>query len=342
MTRRELHGRMFDHPDAPLANSMEQMEARHGRDARACGNTSGSVASGPTGRRGDRLHRKDLRCRSRSVRTHPGCGARPLPPRGWSGCLVPRKGFERMWRRRPLCFPRRTPGGRTSKRDPGRRRPVPQSPGMGVVATGRPGAASAQARAWYETDTSSWACKPTSRTTVAPLASGLPRRCGPSRKGVVAWGWPRSLLSPGPPPPWSPTERPQGCAARVPWRHQRRPGHDVRQGVMPLACFGRSVPQRCGPLSGPGQPGLGEETVVRCLPWACQPALWSPGVRLGFPGAAPSRPACRSAQAGWSLPSCTAPAPRPRAALPSPADRNAWGMERMHVTHGPPRGSARV
>lgn len=120
---------------------------------------------------------------------------------------------ERMWRRRPLCFPRRTPGGRTSRRDAGRRRPVPQGPGTGVVAAGRPGATSAQARAWYETDTSSWVCKPTPRTTVAPLASGLPRRCGPSRKGVVAWGWPRSLLPSGPPPPWSPTGHPQGCAA---------------------------------------------------------------------------------------------------------------------------------
>jgi hypothetical protein len=136
-----------------------------------------------------------------------------------------------MWRRRPLCFPRRTPGGRTSRRDAGRRRPVPQSPGTGVVAAGRPGATSAQARAWYETDTSSWVCKPTSRTTVAPLASGLPRLWplpqGGGRVGMASEPPPvgsSSALVPRPPP-----ARVRGTGSLAP---QRRPGHDVRQRVM--------------------------------------------------------------------------------------------------------------
>jgi hypothetical protein len=249
---------------------------------------------------------------------------------------------ERMWRRRPLCFPRRTPGGRTSRRDAGRRRPVPQSPGTGVVAAGRPGATSAQARAWYETDTSSWACKPTSRTTVDPLASGLPRRCGPSRKGVVAWGWPRSLLPPGPPPPWFPDRRPQGCLAAgslappATARTRRPAGCDASGLLRQVGAAAMRPPSRV-----PGnRVSAGSRWSAVCRGPASPPVVPRGSPRV--PGAAPSRPARRSAQAGWSLPSCTAPATRPRAALPSPADRNARGMERMHVAHGPPRGSARV
>jgi hypothetical protein len=83
------------------------------------------------------------------------------------------------------------------------------------------------------------------------------------------------------PPPWSPTGARKGAWPRVPWRHQRRPGHDVRQGVMPLACFGRSVPQRCGPPLGSratgSRRGAGGPLSAVGLP----ARLWSPGVRLG-------------------------------------------------------------
>lgn len=207
---------------------------------------------------------------------------------------------ERMWRRRPLCFPRRTPGGRTSRRDAGRRRPVPQSPGTGVVAAGRPGAASAQARAWYETDTSSWARKPTSRTTVAPLASGLPRRCGPSRKGVVAWGWPRSLLPSGPPPPGPPTAARKGAWHGVPGapataRTRRPAACDVpwpasagrrRSDAAPSRVPGNRVSSRSGvsPVCrGPASPPVA-------------PRLAS------VPGAAPADRLAGRRQAGRSLP----------------------------------------
>jgi hypothetical protein len=199
--------------------------------------------------------------------------------------------------------------GSNEQADPGRRRPVPQSPGTGAVATGRPGAADAQARAWYETDTSSWACKPTSRTTVAPLASGLPRRCGPSRKGVVAWGWPRSLLPPGPPPPWSPTERPQGCAATgslappATARTRRPAGCDasgllrqVGAAAMRPPLGSRATGSRRGdggPLSAVGLPAR----------------LWSPGVRLG---SLARPPADRLA----GLPRQDGPSPRAQPQLP--------------------------
>jgi hypothetical protein len=108
------------------------------------------------------------------------------------------------------------------------------------------------------------------RGGVAPPARGWSRGDGLGASSRLV------LLRPGP----RPSAR-KGAWPRGPWRHQRRPGHDVRQGVMPLACFGRSAPQRCGPLSGPGQPGLGEETAVRCLPWACQPACGPPGFASG-------------------------------------------------------------
>jgi len=101
--RRERSGRMFDHPDGRCreANGAGGGSTRAQRPR--VWNTQGCLRAVTTGRRGDRLHRKDLRCRLRSVRTHPGLGARRSTRKGVAG-VSPARG-ERMWRRRPLWFP---------------------------------------------------------------------------------------------------------------------------------------------------------------------------------------------------------------------------------------------
>lgn len=108
------------------------------------------------------------------------------------------------------------------------------------------------------------------RGGVAPPARGWSRGdgLGASSRPV--------LLRPGP----RPSAR-EGARPRVPWRHQRRPGHDVRQGVDASGLLRQVGAAAMRPPLGSRATGSRRGAGGPPLPWACQPACGPPGFASG-------------------------------------------------------------
>lgn len=193
--------------------------------------------------------------------------------------------------------------------------------------------------------------KPAAGTTMSRWRASHRSRSGPPRKGAVAVRTALGAASLPRPVPSRFRPAPQGCpdrcAPRSAMARTRRPAWCDAS----LACFGRSAPQRCGAPQQrvPGNRSASRATgrlgvVSRCRGPASPPVVprgspRSPGAAM--PSGSPVGESRRS------LPSCTAPFHGPdglaRPALTgTPHVRRIRSWVRMHVTHGPPRGSARA